>query len=227
MSQSLKASLAEVGTGKLSNLEAAAALSGLQASLEAAGLGDVLAELPDIYLDEMDDVITAFSSSAKKKLALNSVDQDVLETLITFDAAQVNGMVAAHVDDLRSIILRGVLTGQLPDLSALEGTLQSRLISNIETEVNTGLQAFSRTVTLTKANDLGVDKFLYVGPDDEITRPFCQARVGQIFTRAEIDAWDNGQGLPAATYLGGYNCRHRLRPLSDEKAAELIGSDLG
>jgi hypothetical protein len=101
---------------------------------------------------------------------------------------------------------------------------EGRALANIETEVNTTLMAYQRVLHIEKAKKSGVDKFLYVGPDDDITRPFCQEHVDQIFSRDEIDAMDNEQDLPVSIYCGGYNCRHHWRPVSDELAKEIEDS---
>jgi hypothetical protein len=117
--------------------------------------------------------------------------------------------------------MRSVLVGARPDIGALHSDIGGAAISESKTVINTAIQGFNRAVNEKKAKDLGLTLFLYVGPDDDVTRPFCQDRVDQIFTQEEIDSWDNGQGLPADVYLGGYNCRHHLRPLTEELAAEL------
>jgi hypothetical protein len=53
------------------------------------------------------------------------------------------------------------------------------------------------------------------GPVSAITRPFCRAHAGQIFTLEEIERLDKGQGLPVRESCGGYNCRHYWVPASD------------
>ena len=52
--------------------------------------------------------------------------------------------------------------------------------------------------------------YIYVGPIDERTRDWCLSRVGRVFTRAQIDAMDNGQIPDPFTTGGGYNCRHKF-----------------
>jgi hypothetical protein len=70
------------------------------------------------------------------------------------------------------------------------------------------------------------DVFLYVGPLDRKTRPFCYERVGKVYTRDEIDAWDNGQLPNPFLTCGGFSCRHVLQAVS--KVSELqkfVGTD--
>lgn len=75
-----------------------------------------------------------------------------------------------------------------------------------ETIVNTIRLSRSRSATIREAKP--DDKFRYTGPAFK-ARKFCTDRIGQIFTLAEIEAMDNGQGLPVKEFCGGYNCKHR------------------
>lgn len=62
--------------------------------------------------------------------------------------------------------------------------------------------------------------YLYDGPHDQKTRPFCLEVIGKVYTLAALKTLDNGQGLPVQSHRGGYRCRHRLSPilLSDAEA---------
>jgi len=52
---------------------------------------------------------------------------------------------------------------------------------------------------------------VYVGADDAITRPFCDALIGKGFTREEFAAANNAQTPTHPLFSrGGYNCRHRI-----------------
>jgi hypothetical protein len=63
--------------------------------------------------------------------------------------------------------------------------------------------------------------YAYGGPDDGLTRPFCEACVGLWFSRDLVRRLDNNQtGLPHPLESGGgYNCRHSWLavPLSQAK----------
>lgn len=68
--------------------------------------------------------------------------------------------------------------------------------------------------------------FWYAGPADAIVRPFCRLHLGKVYTRAEIDALDNGQLGNVFLTAGGYNCRHLWMPISrfSELLADLQGT---
>jgi hypothetical protein len=63
--------------------------------------------------------------------------------------------------------------------------------------------------------DLGL-VWVYVGPRDDKNRDFCRAWVGKAVT--DPARLDNGQGLPADDYAGGYGCRHSWAPTPIETA---------
>ena len=212
--------LGEIETGDVKGVEAANVLGGIMRELKAKGLRAEVGKLEAIYGSELRAVREALDDASAADV-LTDVDYQLTETLITFDVQKVENRIVTHVDDLRSTIMRSVIVGETPDIRQLREDFGSGIAANIETEVRTGVQGFNRTLTLAKAEEADLDLFIYLGPDDKITRPFCDARVGKIFTRKEIAQWDNGQGLPADIYLGGYNCRHQLRPVSPEMAKGL------
>lgn len=198
--------------------EAASVLGSLMSSLDRAGLRDELAEITAIYGKDIEYIEQAFREAGAARRVFSEVDLDTVQTLIDFDVSALQDNVGAYVSDIRSAVMRTVMSGERPDLKTLVREFTDRAIRNAETELRTGLSAFKRTLTLSKADEVGFEWFLYVGPDDEVTRPFCQERVGKAFSIEQIREWDNEQGLPAEIYLGGYNCRHDLRPISEEEA---------
>lgn len=219
LAENLRKLLKKIKAGN--SIEAAKALGSLQSSLVNLGLITELRQIEKVYGTTLKAIDSELGQSVDRNGVLNDLDYTVAETLITFDTRVIANKVYALTDDLSSTIMRQVITGQSPDVDSLVDTLGSRTVSQIKTELNTATIAFSRSITQKKARDLGMDLFLYVGPQDKLTRPFCKPKVGKIFTLAEINKWDNGQGLPANLYCGGYNCRHDLRPITRERAEKL------
>jgi hypothetical protein len=84
-----------------------------------------------------------------------------------------------------------------------------------------------RTINLEYADRLKFNYAVYSGTLIETSRPFCQARNNKVFSREEIEAWQELEfdGKPAVyepfTDLGGHNCRHHLNFISDEIAKAL------
>jgi hypothetical protein len=205
-------------------IEAAKVLGSLRSSLDELGLQDQLRKIDKIYGTQLRSIDEYFSNITSSPHILSDADRTVAAQLIKFDASKVANKVYALTDDLSATIMRQVVTGQKPDVDSLVDDLGERTVAQITTELNTATSAFSRSVTQAKAKELGFDLFIYLGPDDSITRPFCRKRVNKIFTKAQIAGWDNETDLPADIYGGGYNCRHDIRPISEERAEELIKS---
>ena len=85
---------------------------------------------------------------------------------------------------------------------------------------------FNREYLQTISEDLGMRHYLYQGTIIGDTRQFCQSRAGKYFTKEEVERWasQTWDGKMAGTnsttifsYAGGYNCRHKLWPISVEQ----------
>lgn len=126
--------------------------------------------------------------------------------------------------EIRRAIDVGVNTG-----SSLEGVTAdvARAIdtsfSRAKVAVETAIRGAVRMALIQQSENAseatGVEMlYLYDGPEDSKTRPFCDKHVGKVYSLAKIKALANDDGLPVETFAGGYNCRHRLSPISREDA---------
>jgi len=79
---------------------------------------------------------------------------------------------------------------------------------------------FQNTITVSKAADIGLDRFIYYGDVIAASRPFCKAHAGEIMTETRIKELDKqtwrGKSGPFKTHRGGYNCRHSFIPVQKE-----------
>lgn len=67
-----------------------------------------------------------------------------------------------------------------------------------------------------KLNIQGEKKYIYLGPDDSLTRDICSQYLNQIKTQKQWEAIPNGQIGNLWNMQGGYNCRHMLMLVFDE-----------
>jgi hypothetical protein len=89
---------------------------------------------------------------------------------------------------------------------------------------DTTASVFTRQVESLKSED--DDVFAFVGPVDKKIRPFCYQHAGRVYTRAEINALDNGQLPNVFLTAGGYNCRHVWQAVSKVSELQaLVGTD--
>lgn len=98
-------------------------------------------------------------------------------------------------------------------------------IKYMTTYANDALYQFSRAYTEEMTKALGAKHYYYMGTRIKTTREFCNVRVGKAYTKAEVQAWAKREWsgkIPGTTaqsimmYAGGYNCRHRILPISKE-----------
>lgn len=102
--------------------------------------------------------------------------------------------------------------------------LDGRLLSYSRTFVTDTLFNYSRSYQESMTADLKLDWYLFSGGLTDTSREFCVHRVGKYWHRKEIEKWPSQswqgkrQGTTKSsifTYLGGYNCRHSLVPVSE------------
>lgn len=79
------------------------------------------------------------------------------------------------------------------------------------------LNQYSATLTLTTANEQGIDRFEYYGDLILDSRDFCREHIDKIYTRAQIEKIWKGEWAgkaPGDPFIvrGGYNCRHQWLP---------------
>lgn len=214
--------IGSINAGEVSGGSAARILGSMFTELEKAGLGSEIGKLRAIFADELRFIRDEFVEQNFDN-PLADINREGVDALVNNSIDQVGNAVEKYGLNIQSTVMQNVLTGQKPDIKALRNKFGDTAASQIETVVNTSLMAFNRTVTVNKAIDLGFDLFIYIGPDDKITRPFCQGVLDNdgkpaIYTINQIKGMKNGQDLDVFTYGGGYNCRHQWRPISAEDA---------
>lgn len=85
---------------------------------------------------------------------------------------------------------------------------------------------FDRTVKLEYKERLGLRHAVYAGTEIATTRDFCDHRINNIYTEAEVLKWNNQNWKgkkpgDVRIVCGGYNCRHALNWISAEMAETL------
>lgn len=109
-------------------------------------------------------------------------------------------------------------------LTDLEKSLD-RTRAQAATLFDTQMTIFGRQVEAAQTEALGPEQpFLYVGPVDAKTRDWCLDRVGQVFTRHDIDQMDNEQLPNVFLTGGGYNCRHTWMAVESQALRDLAGT---
>ena len=82
------------------------------------------------------------------------------------------------------------------------------------TEVKTRISQYGRGITAAAAEAADINFYLYTGPKDGITRPFCRQLIDLVVSKSQMKRLNNRQGLSVITSGGGYNCRHSWSPVT-------------
>lgn len=159
-----------------------------------------------------------------------SIDNEIIQTLADGSYQEYLGLSGAAKNQVTQAMYNHVIAGD--SFSDLVNTINGALVGTAAKSV-TGrplaqyarlyardqIMNFHNDVMLKKASDIEMDHFLYFGTIMGGTRKFCRRRVGNVYTKKEIDSWKykwQGKSGPAFTHRGGYNCRHHWQPVRKE-----------
>jgi hypothetical protein len=185
----------------------------------------VLAALSDQYVGKILD------QPFNRKALYNAILKTNIE--LTKDALLGTGVSSNFSNAIQEVLksniagvtnrsqLRKVLTKFITG-SADEKPFLQRYIKQVTAD---SILIFNSEYIQTVSSDLGLSHYRYKGTVIEDSRPFCKARSGKVYTKAEVEGWaslGDWQGRMAGTtantifiYRGGYNCRHTLYPISE------------
>lgn len=182
--------------------------------LISEGLGDSIAYFEASQLD-----IVEMTNKAMKAIDPNFVSGDINLISSTIQRASASVFDDSVIPSLSKSIKDAVNTVAIigstkAPLDALAQSFQRATSANT-TQARLKISEFGRSVQAINADQAGIDLFMYVGPKDGITRPFCRKLVGKVLSKSQINKLNNGQGAgPVLTAGGGYNCRHSWSPVS-------------
>lgn len=181
----------------------------LDDALTRAGYDDLAASAYGSRLDALTARVLDTRRLAQASARLSGAFDQRIAALKVLHESDLLDEGAAIARALWQATVRGVFGSRsveriLADLADIIDASEPQIATLYDTSVS----IFGRQIEALQAGDDPEDTFLYAGPADKKTRPFCRAHVGKVFTRAAIDALDNGQIDNVFLTGGGYNCRH-------------------
>lgn len=196
-------------------------------ALEDAGYTRVLRDAVDAPLDRLAAEVLRTNRTAGLAATQSRYAVEALAAFKELRLAQLLDLAEDTASAVWRTVLDGVIGARPVDdlLDDLIDVLDaSRSVA--QRTYDTAVSIYTREVGLLHSTGEPGELFLYVGPVDGKTRPFCLERVGKVYTRAEIDQWDNGQLSNPLVTGGGYNCRHVARRVSvlDDEVAALVAT---
>ena len=175
-----------------------------------------------LAVDEFIEQQEAIREAAER--AMKAVQPDFGFNQITPQLDSIQATAAASVfDDVILPDFKRSINESLRDL--LVDVPSNIVMSNLEqklkrsegrqlTEVKTRISQYGRGVTAAAAEAADMSYYLYTGPMDGITRPFCKQLINLVVSKAQMKRLNNQQGLTVLTSGGGYNCRHSWSPVT-------------
>lgn len=103
----------------------------------------------------------------------------------------------------------------------------NKIEGNIDTIAREYAFQYKRAQGQILAKKFNVQYFKYKGTEKDTTREFCEKRIGNIYSKNEIESWANleWEGKIKGTnssnifqVCGGWNCRHNIIPVSENLA---------
>ncbi len=161
---------------------------------------DLQSRLAESYIPGLGDEKPSRAQESRLAVFVNSRQQNVAV------------MARAYANEVRQGLADSIIS-QIPisdfELTDIEAP---RIFSALQADLKTAVASYSRIESMA----LGSKFVLYAGPRDARNRPFCAERVNKIYPVEIVYTWDNGQGIPAYLYCGGYGCRHQLVPTNTQ-----------
>ena len=192
------------------------------------------------YFDNFDEIFLAINEQAKQRglAGITGVAARDLDTLIQVKANELLGKAEYYAKQLRSRLVENLVAGT--PVNQLVESLKEIPLKDYELTValNSGIARFERSATAKVYEESPEQRFILFGVLDERTRASCQAvlenqdkkgytkkqidggEVQKLVNLYAIDYANNKSSLEAAlennygfANCGGFNCRHRWRPL--------------
>lgn len=197
-------------------------LNSLKNRLQSEGLDQLLAEnSTDLFNDRV--------SYIKADLSQYAVDGSLIITQES--GILIRNMILSNVQEISKIIdsytqrvIREAILAKITNKNFKYPEVHKKILPKFTQELSlsqeTNLDGFQRAMSNRESEKLGLNYFIYEGGLIQTSRQFCISRAGKIFHRDDLATWDNGQGIPASIYLGGYRCRHQINWISDSFAKD-------
>ena len=137
------------------------------------------------------------------------ISEATLQALLTQSEQYLSGQIAAMGSTLKQEVINGIINNRtIDDIMDVIGT-KGYGATGMRRIINDGLNNYSRSVSRMMMDESPDNtKYVYIGPADEKTRPFCLSAIqAGAITMADIKSM-GGEWCDSLTGGGGINCRH-------------------
>lgn len=177
------------------------------------------------YLATVDGIVREYAIVADETLAMlktygdvTKIDPAIISQLQSLTFQGFDDLGQNFLDAVSKEIYENTLTGTsfAASVETIKQSVDVSLGRYAKQALHDGLMQFDAAVNAKIALDAGATEFKYYGPDDEVTRDFCEKHVGKTYTKEEIEeiwsgSWAGKISGDPFVVRGGYNCRHHFR----------------
>ncbi len=183
------------------------------------------------YLTAVDEIIREYPSvaaSASTMLAtygaFTEVDPKIIMQLqnLTFQGFEDIGN--EYIDVISKEVYQNTLTGRAfaESVKTIKEVAGGNMARYATQQMHDSLMQFDASINVAIGKEAGATKWKYVGRLIETSRPFCREHEGEVMTKERIEKLWAGDWAGKASgdpfiVRGGYNCKHRFRPVFDEE----------
>ena len=183
------------------------------------GVHDLLIQAGSFSIGELAALPAAGDIARPSLLALESVVSENYKKLFI----DMKSVTESLRDGLKVEVEALITSPKSFDLSAkILSAKSNHTVAQAKTLINTAMASVQRDVHQEALRSMPDAKpmAVYMGPDDAVTRPFCDVLVGKAVKAEYFPKLKNNQkgASSFATNGGGWNCRHRLMPVSQSYA---------
>lgn len=179
-------------------------------------------------LDRMDARSLELLSKLQQKMrtigldaSFASADINKLDALVSLQRTEFSNLGDRIAMSIETELRRQILAGETVQQAATAlADAVGVTHAQATTLANSSLLNFHQQSLNVASDRTGAEKFLYIGPDDGLTRPFCDVLLNKWLSRKEISKLRNGQLPGVYRTRGGYNCRHSWMPLFGGQAED-------
>lgn len=198
--------------------------SDLERIMAESGRDDLVADYVENFQALTKNALNYFGDIGEDP-GMGGIDRQALESLIRFNEQTLLSTIDRRmIEPLREGIFQNVFGAMSREQVVVNLSAKVDYLTHgqLTTLVNDSIAQYSRTVTVEKGEDLGLELFIYQGPTDSKTSPQCtflleydKHGVPGLFYKDEISA-DLHEDLVGNPLInGGHpNCRHEFLPIT-------------
>jgi len=175
-----------------------------------------------LAIDDFVEATTRIRASVEKSLEAVGVDLSP-QAIPQLDLIQQQATTAIFEDVILPDFTKAIKTAlRSMSLEIPVEIIKSDLELQLEratgrqlTDIKTQISEYGRSTTAIASAAAGLEHYLYTGPRDGITRPFCDVLINLVVDEKQMNKLNNNQGRPVRIACGGYNCRHSWSPITE------------